>query len=141
MRRVVSSRFSLYCRPIGQKKSPADENIVHIFSKKGYHFLPEYATIWVNAEVFAFFGLIVVQGGKTMTINDALRLRIFELCEERHMTINGLCSVCWLNQSTISNIIYGRNNSTNVSTIQKICDGLEIDLPTFFTSDLFRNLE
>ena len=56
-----------------------------------------------------------------MTINDALRLRIFELCEERHMTINGLCSVCGLNQSTISNIIYGRNNSTNVSTIQKIC--------------------
>ena len=41
-----------------------------------------------------------------MTINDALRLRIFELCEERHMTINGLCSVCGLNQSTISNIIY-----------------------------------
>ena len=40
-----------------------------------------------------------------MTINDALRLRIFELCEERHMTINGLCSVCGLNQSTISNII------------------------------------
>ena len=76
-----------------------------------------------------------------MTINDALRLRIFELCEERHMTINDLCSVCGLNQSTISNIIYGRNNSTNVSTIQKICDGLEIDLPTFFASDLFRNLE
>ena len=76
-----------------------------------------------------------------MTINDALRQRIFELFEERHMTINGLCSVCGLNQSTISNIIYGRNNSTNVSTIQKICDGLEIDLPTFFTSDLFRNLE
>lgn len=47
------------------------------------------------------------------------------------MTINGLCSICGLNQSTISNIIYGRNNTTNVSTIQKICDGLEIDLPTF----------
>lgn len=76
-----------------------------------------------------------------MTIKDALRLRIFELCKERHMTINGLCSICGLNQSTISNIIYGRNNTTNVPTIQKICDGLEIDLPTFFASDLFRNLE
>ena len=75
-----------------------------------------------------------------MTIKDALRLRIYELCEERNMTINGLCSICGLNQSTISNIIYGRNNTTNVSTIQKICDGLEIDLPTFFASDLFKNL-
>ena len=76
-----------------------------------------------------------------MTIKGALRLRILQLCEERNMTINGLCSVCGINQSTISNIIYGRNNSTNVSTIQKICDGLEIDLPAFFASDLFKNLE
>ena len=76
-----------------------------------------------------------------MTIKDALRLRIFELCEERNMTINGLCSICGLTQSTISNIIYGRNNTATVSNIQKICDGLEMDLPTFFASKLFRNLE
>lgn len=76
-----------------------------------------------------------------MKINDALRLRILQLCEERHMTVNGLCGVCGITQSTLSNIICGRNNSTNVSTIQKICDGLEMDLPTFFASDLFTNLE
>ena len=52
-----------------------------------------------------------------------------------------LIHICGINQSTISNIIYGRNNSTNVSTIQKICDGLEIDLPTFFDSDIFKDVE
>ena len=76
-----------------------------------------------------------------MKLKDALCQRIFQLCKERDMTINGLCSICGINQSTISNIIYGRNNSTNVSTIQKICDGLEIDLPTFFDSDIFKDVE
>lgn len=76
-----------------------------------------------------------------MKVKDALRLRILQLCEERHMTVNGLCSISGITQSTLSNIICGRNNSTDVSTIQKICDGLEIDLPTFFASDLFKDLE
>ena len=76
------------------------------------------------------FRFIAVQGGKVMKLKDALCQRIFQLCEERDMTINGLCY-----------IIYGRNNSTNVSTIQKICDGLEIDLPTFFDSDIFKDVE
>lgn len=87
------------------------------------------------------FRFIAVQGGKVMKLKDALCQRIFQLCEERDMTINGLCSICGINQSTISNIIYGRNNSTNVSTVQKICDGLEIDLPTFFDSDIFKDVE
>lgn len=76
-----------------------------------------------------------------MKVKDALRLRILQLCEERHMTVNGLCSISGITQSTLSNITCGRNNSTDVSTIQKICDGLEIDLPTFFASDLFKDLE
>ncbi len=64
-----------------------------------------------------------------------------ECAVERDLTINGLSRVCGITQSTLNNIINGRNNSANVSTIQKICDGLEIDLPTFFDSDLFRNIE
>ena len=43
--------------------------------------------------------------------------------------------------STLSNIISGRNNSTTISTIKKICDGLEISVIDFFSSELFQNLE
>ena len=46
-----------------------------------------------------------------------------------------------MTQSTVNNIVSGRNNSATVSTIQKICDGLDMELPEFFDSDLFRNLE
>ena len=76
-----------------------------------------------------------------MKLIEAVHLRILELCEERHITVGKLCSICGITQSTLCNIIYGRNNSTNVSTIQKICDGLEIDLPKFFDSDLFKEYD
>jgi len=72
---------------------------------------------------------------------EALRLRILQLCRMHCLSVHGLCRVCGITQSTMNNIICGRNNSTTIATVQKICDGLEMDLPEFFDCDLFRNLE
>ena len=76
-----------------------------------------------------------------MRSKEALQRRIYELCQENHLTITGLATLSGLTQSTLNNIMSGRNNSVTVATVQKLCDGLEIDLPTFFDSDFFRNLE
>ena len=76
-----------------------------------------------------------------MRSKEAVRLRIQQLCREHNLTLNGLSARCGITQSTLNNIVSGRNNSTTVSTVQKICDGLEMELPDFFNSDLFRNLE
>ena len=76
-----------------------------------------------------------------MTIGDATRLRIKELCREKSITVNKLSNLCGITQSTLNNIISGRNNSTTVSTIKKICDGLDITIQEFFDSDIFRDLE
>lgn len=76
-----------------------------------------------------------------MRSKEALQRRILELCDTRNLTINALARVCGVTQSTINNIVSGRNNSTTISTIQKICDGLDMDLPEFFDSELFRNIE
>lgn len=76
-----------------------------------------------------------------MNIGEAVRLRIIELCENNGITINKLATICGITQSTLNNIISGRNNSTTVSTIKKICDGLEIQIEEFFACELFRNLE
>lgn len=76
-----------------------------------------------------------------MRTKDAIRLRIVQLCRENSLTINGLSARCGITQSTLNNIVSGRNNSATVSTIQKVCDGLDMDLPQFFDSELFRNLE
>lgn len=76
-----------------------------------------------------------------MIIGEAVKLRIIELCENNKITINKLATLSGITQSTLSNIISGRNNSTTISTIKKICDGLEITVQDFFNSDLFSNLE
>ena len=76
-----------------------------------------------------------------MIIGEAVRLRIFELCKQNNITINKLSNICGITQSTLNNIVCGRNNSTTISTIKKICDGLEISIQDFFNSDLFKNLE
>ena len=76
-----------------------------------------------------------------MTIGNAVRLRILELCRSNDITVNKLATMSGITQSTLSNITGGRNNSTTISTIKKICDGLGISVEEFFDSDLFRTLE
>ena len=76
-----------------------------------------------------------------MTIGEAVRQRILNLCKERDVTLNALSVQCGITQSTLNNIVSGRNNSTTVSTIQKICDGLDITLGEFFSTPEFDRLE
>lgn len=76
-----------------------------------------------------------------MTIGTAVKERILELCEERNLSVNKLCSMSGVTQSTINNLVSGRNNSVTVSTIKKLCDGLDIGIEDFFHSDLFHGLE
>ena len=77
----------------------------------------------------------------SVRINEAVRKRILNLCEERAISINMMCTISGITQSTINNIVNGRNRSTTISTIQKICDGLEITIEEFFCDELFRHLE
>lgn len=76
-----------------------------------------------------------------ISIGKAVKLRILELCDERCISINKLCTVSGVTQSTVNNIINGRNKSVTISTIKKICDGLDITIEEFFKSDLFKDLE
>lgn len=76
-----------------------------------------------------------------MTIGEACRIRIEEICVQRGITLNKLAIISGITQSTLNNIISGRNKSTTVSTIKKICDGVEISIVEFFSSDIFKDLE
>ncbi len=76
-----------------------------------------------------------------MTIGEACRIRIQALCNERGITLNKLAIISGVTQSTLNNIMSGRNNSTTVSTIKKLCDGLEISIIDFFNNEAFKNLE
>ena len=76
-----------------------------------------------------------------MSIGKVVVKRILDLCKERNITINKLATISGITQSTLNNIVNGRNNSPTVSTIKKICDGLEITIVDFFNTEDFLNLE
>lgn len=76
-----------------------------------------------------------------MRLKTALRRRILELCAQQDLSVFALGKRCGITHTTLCNILNGRNNSTTIQTVQKICEGLEISLPAFFDSDYFRNLE
>ena len=76
-----------------------------------------------------------------MNVGEAVKDRILELCRENNITINKLATISGIIQSTLNNITNGRNNSTTIATIKKICDGLEITLEEFFSADIFKTLE
>lgn len=72
-----------------------------------------------------------------MSLIQAVCLRIHELREERGLTVNALAAVCGINQSTLFSLTSGRRITTSIATIQKICDGLGIEMDEFFRSELF----
>ena len=76
-----------------------------------------------------------------LNIGEAVKFRIIELCNKQNITINKLATISGVTQSTLNNIIGGRNKGTNISTIKKLCDGLDITIQEFFSSDVFNGLE
>lgn len=74
-------------------------------------------------------------------IGEAVKERILELCREKNLSINKLSNMSGVTQSTVNNIVSGRNRSATVSTIKKLCDGMGITIEEFFHSELFRGLE
>lgn len=76
-----------------------------------------------------------------MTVGEALRKRILGLCDERGITVNRLATISGVTQSTLNNIVSGRNLSATVSTVKKLCDGLDISIGEFFASVEFEGLE
>lgn len=76
-----------------------------------------------------------------MNVGEVVKNRIIELCRLRGISINKLCNMSGITQSTVNNIISGRNHSTSVATIKKLCDGLDITLGEFFSTPEFDVLE
>ena len=83
----------------------------------------------------------MIKVGDIVNIGDAVKERIIDLCKVHDISINKLSTISGVNQSTLNNIVSGRNKSTTISTIKKICDGLDITIQDFFNSDIFTELE
>ena len=76
-----------------------------------------------------------------MDIMDVIKARLLQLCGEKNLSINKLATVSALPPSSVKNILYGKSNDPKIRTLKKLCDGLEITLGEFFSTQEFEKLE
>ena len=76
-----------------------------------------------------------------MKLQDAISLRIEQLCMERNMTKYELSQACGVPQSTLTSIKKKRSGAVKVITLYWICEGFDMSLQEFFPSPLFRREE
>ncbi len=74
-------------------------------------------------------------------IKETIVLRIQNICKERNIKFNDLAVRSGVTPSTVYSMMNPERKDLSVTTLKKICDGLDISLPDFFDDDIFRNIE
>ena len=72
-----------------------------------------------------------------MKLEDAIILRIEQLCLEKKMTKYDLFKASGVPQTTLTSIKKKRSASVKLITLYWICEGFELSLEEFFNSPLF----
>lgn len=72
-----------------------------------------------------------------MDTYEAVRARIFQLCEEKKLAIYKLSVLSHVAPSTIKNILYGKSRNPGIVTLKMICNGFGISLIEFFDCEFF----
>lgn len=67
--------------------------------------------------------------------------RFKDILSEKNMAINELAVISGVTPSTVYSMMQSNRNDISISTIKKLCDGLEITLGDFFSTPEFDNLE
>jgi DNA-binding Xre family transcriptional regulator len=78
---------------------------------------------------------------KILGVKDIVAKRFKELCEERNIKINELANLSGVTPSTAYSMMDEARRDISIITIKKFCDGLDITLGEFFSTEDFDNLE
>ena len=76
-----------------------------------------------------------------MDLKDAIVNRFSELCKRRNISINELANISGVTPSTAYSMMDKSRRDISIRTIKKFCDGFEITLGEFFSTEEFDNLE
>ncbi|HAS91439.1 MAG TPA: helix-turn-helix transcriptional regulator [Sedimentibacter sp.] len=76
-----------------------------------------------------------------MVVREAVINRINEICDDRGIAVNKLANLSGITPSTVYSIFNSGRKDIGIVLIKKICDGFDITLDEFFSSDLFKSLE
>ena len=76
-----------------------------------------------------------------MTVKDAVAERFQELCRQRSICPNELANLAGITPSTVYSMLDPSRQQVSITTIKKLCDGLDITLGQFFSCALFDGRE
>lgn len=76
-----------------------------------------------------------------MSVKDAVAQRIKGLCEQKGITPNSLANISGVTPSTLYSLLDPSRREISVSTVKKLCDGLDMTLGEFFSAPEFDELE
>ena len=73
-----------------------------------------------------------------MDVSTLVRYKIKRLIKEKKITMYQLAQYSDIPYSTLKSIIYSQSNSTSIDNIYRICNGLDITLEEFFSTEEFK---
>ena len=76
-----------------------------------------------------------------MGVKDAVAARFAAICRQRGMKYNELAVKSGVTPSTVYSMMDARRRELSITTIKKLCDGLDMTLGEFFSTDDFDRLE
>ena len=71
-----------------------------------------------------------------MTVKDAVAKRFEQICEQRGIRPNELANLSGVTPSTVYSMLDPSRQRVSITTIKKLCDGLELTLGEFFSCAL-----
>lgn len=76
-----------------------------------------------------------------MNVKDVVAARLQDICKARNITTSELATRSGVTPSTVYSIMDPTRRTIEVTTVKKLCDGLEMTLGEFFSTSEFDNLE
>lgn len=76
-----------------------------------------------------------------MGMAEAVRIRLLGLCDDRGITVNRMCYLSAVPQSTVNNFLNRKTHNIGVVTLKKLIDGLGLSLQEFYDAEVFRQLD
>ena len=76
-----------------------------------------------------------------MTVKDAVADRFRQICKERNIKPNELANRAGITPSSVYSMLDPKRREVSVNLVKKLCDGLDMTLGAFFSTDEFDELE
>ena len=76
-----------------------------------------------------------------MSLEQAIRIRIYNLAKEKNITINKVSTLSGLPHTTLLSFMNEETHDPRISTLLHICEAFDISLNDFFTDKLFNDIK